>query len=77
MSSLEANASFNDRRRLSRLVDFEHTDVKPQLLAIISEVLGALPQRRHRARFPVSAVLVSLKLRAAWMFRFTFCVILR
>ncbi|MCA9068176.1 MAG: hypothetical protein KDA84_04600, partial [Planctomycetaceae bacterium] len=30
---------FNDRRRLWSLVDFEHPDVEPRLLAIIGEVL--------------------------------------
>lgn len=39
MSTLEKSKSFSDRRRLWSLVDFEHPDVGPRLLAIIEEVL--------------------------------------
>jgi hypothetical protein len=39
MSTLEESKSFQDRRRLWSLVDFEHPDVKPRLLEIIEEVL--------------------------------------
>ncbi|MAG93869.1 MAG: hypothetical protein CMJ48_08990, partial [Planctomycetaceae bacterium] len=40
MSSLTAAEQFNDRRRLWSLVDFEHPDVEPRLLAIIEETLA-------------------------------------
>lgn len=43
MSSLDAVQQFNDRRRLWSLVDFEHPDVEPRLLAIIQEVLQKYP----------------------------------
>lgn len=43
MSSLEAAQHFDDRRRLWSLVDFEHPDVEPRLLAIIEEVLQNYP----------------------------------
>lgn len=43
MSTLEAVKSFNDRRRLWSLVDFEHPDVQPRLVAIIEEVLRNYP----------------------------------
>src|SRR5262249_2146593 len=39
MSTLEKTKSFNDRRRLWSLVDFEHPDVEPRLIAIIEEAL--------------------------------------
>ena len=39
MSTLEKSSSFNDRRRLWSLVDFEHPDVAPRFEKIISEVL--------------------------------------
>ncbi len=39
MSTLEKGKTFNDRRRLWSLVDFEHPDVEPRLLAIVKEVL--------------------------------------
>jgi hypothetical protein len=43
MSTLDKAKSFNDRRRLWSLVDFEHPDVEPRLLAIIEEVLRNYP----------------------------------
>lgn len=43
MSTLEATADYNDRRRLWSLVDFEHPDVQPTLVAIIAEVLRCYP----------------------------------
>ena len=39
MSALAEAKDFNDRRRLWSLVDFEHSDVQPRLVAIIEEVL--------------------------------------
>jgi len=39
MSTLERSQEFSDRRRLWSLVDFEHLDVEPQMVAIIQEVL--------------------------------------
>lgn len=39
MSTLDESKNFNDRRRLWSLVDFEHPDVEPRLVAIIEEVL--------------------------------------
>ena len=39
MSTLDASQDFRDRRRLWSLVDFEHPDVEPRLLEIITEVL--------------------------------------
>src|SRR5262249_25564909 len=39
MSILAATKNLNDRRRLWSLVDFEHPDVEPRLVAIIEEVL--------------------------------------
>jgi uncharacterized lipoprotein YddW (UPF0748 family) len=39
MSTLEQSKSFNDRRRLWSLVDFEHPDVEPRLVEIVQEVL--------------------------------------
>lgn len=39
MSTLERSNEFQDRRRLWSLVDFEHPDVEPQLIAIVREVL--------------------------------------
>lgn len=39
MSRAESTRDFSDRRRLWSLVDFEHPDVEPRLLAIIAEVL--------------------------------------
>ncbi len=39
MSTLEKSKDFTDRRRLWSLVDFEHPDVEPRLVAIIQEVL--------------------------------------
>lgn len=43
MSTLDKAKGFNDRRRLWSLVDFEHKDVEPRLLAIIEEVLRNYP----------------------------------
>lgn len=43
MSTLEATKSFNDRRRLWSLVDFEHPDVESRLVAIIEELLRNYP----------------------------------
>jgi hypothetical protein len=43
MSTLEETKSFNDSRRLWSLVDFEHPDVEPRLIAIIQEVLRNYP----------------------------------
>ena len=40
MSTLEDVKDFSDRRRMWSLVDFEHPDVEPRLLAIIEEVLA-------------------------------------
>ena len=40
MSRFEEVQHFKDRRRLWSLVDFEHPDVEPALLSIISEVLA-------------------------------------
>ncbi|MFP6762028.1 MAG: hypothetical protein VB858_00370, partial [Planctomycetaceae bacterium] len=39
MSTLKQTQTFQDRRRLWSLVDFEHPDVEPRLLEIIEEVL--------------------------------------
>jgi hypothetical protein len=39
MSTLKESERFNDRRRLWSLVDFEHPDVEPRMVAIIQEVL--------------------------------------
>jgi hypothetical protein len=39
MSTLEKSRQFDDRRRLWSLVDFEHPDVQPRMVAIIEEVL--------------------------------------
>lgn len=39
MSTLEKSMGFTDRRRLWSLVDFEHPDVAPRVVAIIQEVL--------------------------------------
>lgn len=39
MSTLEKSSGFTDRRRLWSLVDFEHPDVEPCLVAIVQEVL--------------------------------------
>jgi hypothetical protein len=43
MSTLEKAKGFNDRRRLWSLVDFEHPDVEPRLVAIVAEVLRNYP----------------------------------
>jgi hypothetical protein len=43
MSTLEKSRDFADRRRLWSLVDFEHPDVEPRLVAIIQEVLQNYP----------------------------------
>jgi hypothetical protein len=59
MSSLEKAKSYNDRRRLWSLVDFEHPDVEPRLLAIVEEVLR---------NFPVDGVELDF-LRAPFYFR--------
>ena len=59
MSTLEETKDFNDRRRLWSLVDFEHPDVEPRLLAIIEEVL---------VNFPVDGVELDF-LRAPFYFR--------
>jgi hypothetical protein len=39
MSTLAESKNFNDRRRLWSLVDFEHSDVQPRLVEIITEVM--------------------------------------
>ncbi|MDA0661104.1 MAG: hypothetical protein O3C60_20065 [Planctomycetota bacterium] len=39
MGTREEGLSHNDRRRLWTLVDFEHPDVEPQVVAIVEEVL--------------------------------------
>lgn len=39
MSTREASMTYDDRRRLWTLVDFEHPDVEPRLIEIIREVL--------------------------------------
>jgi len=62
MSTLEATASFNDRRRLWSLVDFEHPDVEPRLVAIIEDVLR---------NYPVDGVELDF-LRAPFYFRTTY-----
>lgn len=59
MSTLEKTKNFDDRRRLWSLVDFEHPDVEPRLLAIIEEVL---------VNFPVDGVELDF-LRAPFYFR--------
>jgi hypothetical protein len=59
MSTLEKTKHFKDRRRLWSLVDFEHPDVEPRLLAIIEEVL---------ANYPVDGVELDF-LRAPFYFR--------
>ena len=59
MSTLEKSKPFNDRRRLWSLVDFEHPDVEPRLLAIIEEVL---------AKYPVDGVELDF-MRAPFYFR--------
>ena len=43
MAALADVSSFNDRRRLWSLVDFEHPDVEPRIVAIIEEVLRNYP----------------------------------
>lgn len=43
MAARDDVLQFNDRRRLWSLVDFEHPDVQPRLLAIIQEVLQDYP----------------------------------
>ena len=43
MSSLPETQDLKDRRRLWSLVDFEHPDVEPQLVAIVGEVLRNYP----------------------------------
>jgi hypothetical protein len=59
MSTLEKAGQFHDRRRLWSLVDFEHPDVEPRLLAIIHEVL---------VNYPVDGVELDF-LRAPFYFR--------
>ncbi len=59
MSSVEKTKQFKDRRRLWSLVDFEHPDVEPRLLAIIEEVL---------VNYPVDGVELDF-LRAPFYFR--------
>jgi len=59
MSTLEKTKKFKDRRRLWSLVDFEHPDVEPRLLAIIEEVL---------VNYPVDGVELDF-LRAPFYFR--------
>lgn len=39
MSTLDQTKSFQDRRRLWSLVDFEHPDVEPRMVEIVDEVL--------------------------------------
>src|SRR5262249_10595422 len=43
MSAPDRAKGFNDRRRLWSLVDFEHPDVGPRLLAVVEEVLRNYP----------------------------------
>ena len=43
ISTLEKSRGYRDRRRLWSLVDFEHPDAAPRLLAIIEEVLRNYP----------------------------------
>lgn len=62
MSSLEAAKDFQDRRRLWSLVDFEHADVAPRLIAIIREVL---------ANYDVDGVELDF-MRAPFFFRSTY-----
>jgi hypothetical protein len=59
MSTFEKTKHFKDRRRLWSLVDFEHPDVEPSLLAIIEEVL---------VNYPVDGVELDF-LRAPFFFR--------
>jgi len=59
MSSVEKTKHFKDRRRLWSLVDFEHPDVEPRLLAIIQEVL---------VNYPVDGIELDF-LRAPFYFR--------
>jgi hypothetical protein len=62
MSTLQQGQTFNDRRRLWSLVDFEHPDVAPRLVAIIKEVLS---------NYPVDGIELDF-LRAPFYFRTTF-----
>jgi hypothetical protein len=62
MSTLAESQKYNDRRRLWSLVDFEHPDVEPRMLAIIREVLQ---------NYPVDGVELDF-LRAPFYFRTTY-----
>lgn len=62
MAALADVSSFNDRRRLWSLVDFEHPDVEPRIVAIIEEVLR---------NYPVDGVDLDF-LRAPFYFRNTY-----
>ena len=62
MAALADVSSFNDRRRLWSLVDFEHPDVEPRIVAIIEEVL---------CNYPVDGVELDF-LRAPFYFRTTY-----
>jgi len=62
MAALADVSSLNDRRRLWSLVDFEHPDVEPRIVAIIEEVLR---------NYPVDGVDLDF-LRAPFYFRNTY-----
>jgi hypothetical protein len=62
MAALADVSSFNDRRRLWSLVDFENPDVEPRIVAIIEEVLR---------NYPVDGVELDF-LRAPFYFRTTY-----
>lgn len=62
MAVLADVSSLNDRRRLWSLVDFEHPDVEPRVVAIIEEVLR---------NYPVDGVDLDF-LRAPFYFRSTY-----
>jgi len=62
MSSLAEGKKHNDRRSLWSLVDFEHPDVEPRLLEIITEVIR---------NYPVDGIELDF-LRAPFYFRTTF-----
>ena len=59
MSTNDETSSYQDRRRLWSLVDFEHPDVEPRLLEIIEEVL---------VNYPIDGVELDF-LRAPFYFR--------
>ncbi|MDA0285700.1 MAG: hypothetical protein O3B86_20340, partial [Planctomycetota bacterium] len=62
MAAIADVSSLNDRRRLWSLVDFEHPDVEPRIVAIIEEVLR---------NYPVDGVDLDF-LRAPFYFRSTY-----